>query len=489
MDSSYLLQAISDCQQALATKPEDSEAWQAAFRNLGNLLQGMGEFDRAIVWHSLALENQPALAEVYCQLGGLYVLEKNWIEALTCFQTAALHQPDSAQIYANLAQIYGQLQQREAEMECWYKATKINPNLVNSRGYYKLGKALEQKGRTEEAIACYQQASQGENSLLAATYELAEISLRQGKLDQAKANFEQVLQSAPNEANAQYKLGTIYFQEQCFEEAIDCFRQTIKNAPDFPWAYRDLVKTFLHLQRWDEAIATCYAIINLVEPFPWVYIHLGNALREKGQIAEAANNFRYACASHNWHRCLENSYFFTYDVFSFRIPIWQEHLQPLLNTEEIKIVEVGCHQGMSACWLLDNILIHPGDKLICIEPQFAPKLKENLARTGAESKVNLLEGDVHRHLNSLEENSIDLVNLQDKRKQPDYVEQSAILSWKLLKQEGILVFNDYGWVNPAYPEQQPKLGIDRFLESIKNQWELVHQVPQAFQLIIRKRSA
>jgi tetratricopeptide (TPR) repeat protein/predicted O-methyltransferase YrrM len=486
VDSSYLIQAISECQEALATK--ETPDWQVAFRNLGNLLQGMGQFDRAIVWHSLALENQPALAEVYCHLGGLYLLEKNWSEALTCFQNALEYQPNSAQIYANLAQIYGQLQQREAEMECWYRATKLNPDLVNSKGYYKLGKALEQKGRMDEAIACYQQASQGKNSLLAATYELAEISLRQGKLERARANFEQVLQSAPHEANAQYKLGTIYFQERRFQEAIDCFRQTIKNAPDFPLAYRDLVKTFLQLKQWDEAIATCYAIINLVEPYPWVYVHLGNAFREKGQIAEAAANFRYSCASYNWHLCLENGYFFTYDFFSFRIPTWQVYLQPLLDKEELKIIEVGSHQGMSSCWLLDNILIHPEDKLICIEPQFAPKLKENITRTGVESKVTFLAGDVHKHLNSLEANSIDLINFQDKCKQPDYIEACGILSWKLLKKDGILVFNDYGWVNPAVPEQQPKLGIDRFLESIKDEWELVHRVPQAFQLIIRKRS-
>ncbi len=486
MDSSYLIQAISQCKQALATKLDAPETWQAAFRNLGNLLQGMGQFDRAIIWHSLALESQPELAEVYCQLGGLYLLEQNWSEALGCFQNALEHQPNSAQIYANLAQIYGQLQQREAEMECWYQATKLNPNLVNPKGYYKLGKALEQKGKTAEALACYQQASQGENGLLAAAYELAEIFLRQGKLDQARAKFEKVLESAPDEANAQYKLGTIYLQEQRFEEAIDCFRQTIKNAPDFPWAYRDLVKTFLQLKRWDEAIATCYAIINLVEPYPWVYVHLGNALREKGKIPEAAANFRQACASRNWHQCLEKNYFFTQDVFSFRIPIWLEHLQPLLKAEEIKIVEVGSHQGMSACWILDNILIHPGDTLTCIEPKFAPKLRENLARTGSKSKVTLLEGDVHQHLSSLDANSIDLVNLQDKRKQPDYAEQNAILSWKSLKKGGILVFNDYGWSNPAYPENQPKLGIDHFLESVKGEWELVHKVPQAFQLIIRK---
>lgn len=486
MDSSYLLQAISQCEQAIE-KQETTATWQDAFRNLGNLLQGIGQFDRAVVWHSLALENQPAWAEVYCQLGGLYLLEQNWTAALNCFQNALEHQPKSAQIYANLAQIYGQLQQKDREMQCWYEATQLNPNLVNAKGYYKLGKALEQKGKIAEAIACYQQASQGEDSLVVANYGLAEIQLRQGQINQAKANFEKVIEFAPDDANAQYKLGTIYLRQKRYEQAIDCFRHTIKNAPDFPWAYRDLVKTFLQLQRWDEAIATCHAIINLVEPYPWVYIHLGNALREKGNIAEAAVNFRQACASRQWQQCLERDYWFTYDVFSFRIPIWRQYLQPLLTATPLRIVEVGCHQGMSTCWLLDNILVNDEDKLICIDSKFTFKFSENLAKTNSESKVTLLEGNIPQHLSSLEATSIDTINLQDKCKQPDYAEKIAALAWKSLKPAGTIVFNDYGWINPAQPEIKPQLGIDRFLNSIEGEWELVHRVPQAFQLIVRKR--
>jgi tetratricopeptide (TPR) repeat protein len=487
VDSNYLIQAIAQCERAIA-RELDLESWQAACRNLGNLLQGMGRFDRAIVWHSWALEQQPNLVEVYAQLGELYILEENWSGAIELYRQALNYAPNSVQIHSNLAQLYGQLGQRDREMESWYKAAELNPNLVNPQGYYKLGKAFENKGKISEAIVCYQRASSGSSGLVAANYDLGEIWLRQGQLESAKSCYEKILAVEPNEARAQYKLGTIYLETKRFEEAIDCFRQTIKIAPEFPWAYRDLVKTFLLLQKWDEAIATCYAIINLVEAYPWVYVQLGNALREKGRIAEAAANFQKACSARGWQECSDKNYFFTQDIFSYRIPLWETYLQPRIEHGAIAALEVGSYQGMSTCWLLDKILTHPHSQLTCLDEAFERKFTENIAKTQVDLKVTCLSGEVSQSLAALQSKSFDLINLQDKRKLSDLVEQNTTLAWKLLKVGGLIVFNDYGWTNPAYPEQNPQLGIDRFLNSIAGQWELVHQAAQAYQFIVCKTS-
>ena len=252
MDSSYLAQAITQCEQAIA-KADNVEQWQAAFGNLGNLLQGRAEFDRAIVWHSLALDNTLNLAEAYSQLGELHLIENNLPAALESFEHALEHLPNSARVYSALAQINGQLQRKEQEMECWYKATQINPQLVNQGGYYKLAKALEKRGKLDEAISCYEKAIAGSKGGIQARFDLAAIYQRQGKLVEAQIAYRQILEVEPTEARAQYKLGAIYLQQRQFEDAIACFRLAIKHNPDFPWAYRDLVKTFLLSQKWDEA--------------------------------------------------------------------------------------------------------------------------------------------------------------------------------------------------------------------------------------------
>ncbi|MEO1341764.1 MAG: tetratricopeptide repeat protein [Cyanobacteria bacterium J06635_13] len=485
MDSSYLAQAINQCEQAITTTADDPEQWQAAFGNLGNLLQGRAEFDRAIVWHSLALENTLNVAEAYSQLGELHLLQNNLPAALNSFENALEYLPNSARVYSALAQINGQLQRKEAEMECWYKATQINPKLVNHQGYYKLAKALEQKGKINEAVSCYEKAAAGADHASPAWFDLAEVYQRQGKLEQAQGVYEQILAADPTFAKAQHRLGTIYLQQRLFEEAIVCFRLTIKHDPDFPWAYRDLVKTFLLTQKWDEAISTCYAIINLVEEYPWVYSHLGNALREKGRLAEAAANFQKACKHRGWNQCVNHDYFFSADIFSHRIALWTEQLKSLKD-QPAQVLELGCYQGMSSCWLLDNLLTHEAARLNCIDRQFNPNFKANIAKTGAESKVTYREGRSHEQMKDCPADSFDLINLQDRCKLTSHSEKNAEIAWKLAKSGGLIIFNYYGWRNPQNPQQEPGIGIDRFLNQVKEQWQPVHFSPPTFQLIIRK---
>ena len=485
VDSSYLAQAISQCEQAITTEADNPEQWQSAFGNLGNLLQGRAEFDRAIVWHSLALDSKLNLAEAYSQIGELHLLENNLTAALNSFEKALEYLPNSARVYSALAQINGQLERREAEMECWYRATQLNPKLVNQQGYYKLAKALEHRGKVDEAISCYQQAIAGGDGNVAVYFELGGIYQRQGKLESAQAIYEQILATEPTEARAHYKLGSIYLQQRLFDKAIACFRQTIKHDPDFPWAYRDLVKTFLLTRRWDEAISTCYAIINLVEEYPWVYSHLGNALREKGKLNEAAANFRQACKHRGWQECVEREYFFTIDIFSHRLALWTEQLK-VLKDEPVKALEVGCYQGMSSCWMLDALLTHPDSHLTCIDSKLDPKFKENIARTGAESRFSLHQGKSHAQMEQLTENSFDLVNLQDRCKLTQHTAKNASLAWQLAKPGGLIIFSYYGWRNPQDSQQDPKVGIDGFLASVKDRWQPVHLSPPTFQLIIRK---
>ncbi|MGV2831412.1 tetratricopeptide repeat protein [Myxosarcina sp. GI1(2024)] len=484
--SSYLKQAILECERAIETKLVQPQVWQTAFKNLGNVLQGMGQFDAAICWHSFALEEQLDLGEVYYELGQLYLFIEYADAALKSFENALKYRPDSVRILSSLARVYAQLDRKDAEVMTWYRTIEIRPDFVNPSGYYKLGRALQEKD-WQKAVNCYQQALSDKKFFILASYELARIYWQQNELEKAKSYYQQILAMDSTQAEAQYQLGTIYLQQQCLTEAIEYFQQTIDNAPEFPGVHYDLVKTYLRLQRWDEAIATCHAIINLLEPYPWVYSFLGTALRAKGNHADAAANFQRACQGRGWDECLTNDYFFSVDTFSERIPVWKTQLQPLLTgKKQIALLEIGTYQGMSACWLLDKVLVKPKDRLTCIEETCDRLLVENIAKTGSQHKVTILEGDISSQIASLQPESFDLINFQDRHKLADSIERNAILAWKLLKSGGIFIFNDYGWANSAYPQLNPTEGIERFLIATKERWKSIHHAATTFQLIIRK---
>ena len=91
-------------------------------------------------------------------------------------------------------------------------------------------------------------------------------------------------------------------------------------------------------------------------------------------------------------------------------------------------------------------------------------------------------GDSHTILPTLPSATYDIIYI-DGCHLASFVQQDAALSWPLLKNRGLMIFDDYEWTDPNYPGQDCKLGINAFLTSIAEQFEILYQ---GYQVIIRK---
>jgi tetratricopeptide (TPR) repeat protein len=484
--STYLNDALGACEKAFDRDDLPQYSWQDACQDLGNILQGMARFEEAIFWHSLALEKRPYLVEVYTNLGVLYAQEKSWKEAVSSLRKAININPNYAEAYSYLAQIYSLFGKKEEGVELWYKTFSLKPQQADAKAHYQLAKSFQEQRKYNKAIACYQKSIIKDNNFLDSYYQIGNISVEQGNLDRAISYYQKIIEIDDNQALAHHKLGNVYLQQNKFEDAIAAFRTSIQLLPEFPWSYRDLVKTLMKLEKWDEALATCNGIVNLVQEYPWVYVQMGNIFLQKNAPDEAISCFHKACELRGWYFPKDKNYQFTRDNFSYRIPTWESHLQSLFDRVGLKVVEIGSTQGMSTCWLLDKLLTDDSAKLVCVETKFSEDFHSNIVRTGAAGKVRKLEGDIHVNLTNLESNFYDLVNIQDKRKLPQYIKQDAELAWLLLKVDGFLIFNDYQKDNPKNPNCKPQLGIDEFLNSIKDRFKILHQDASSHQLIIQK---
>lgn len=170
---------------------------------------------------------------------------------------------------------------------------------------------------------------------------------------------------------------------------------------------------------------------------------------------------------------------YTQDLFSHNIPLWVPLLQHLKDSKApIKGLEVGCFEGMSACWLLDNVLIRDCDKLVCVDPfetykgvdgdALLDKFKTNLQVH--ESRVEILRGDSAAMLSTLPPiKQFDLIYIDgDHAAQAVLVD--AILSWQRLKVGGILIFDDYG----SYDEWGARKGVDSFEYVFRPHLQVLH---------------
>lgn len=158
---------------------------------------------------------------------------------------------------------------------------------------------------------------------------------------------------------------------------------------------------------------------------------------------------------------------FHFDWFSRNLQCWTEDLAPLMRRKKNRILEVGCMEGFSTCWLIEKFLRDSGGSITCVDifgylPTFRT-FKANIDRTGKRNQVTIKKGDSRKILRKLPLDSYDFIYLDGSHVPGDVLEDLA-LSWGLLKTGGILIIDDYLMPAPA-GEASVKEVVDLFVSS------------------------
>lgn len=198
---------------------------------------------------------------------------------------------------------------------------------------------------------------------------------------------------------------------------------------------------------------------------------------------------------------------FATDWFSNNIPIWERILSPLRGKPGVQFLEIGSWEGRSACWLLEHVITDPASMLTCIDTfalspaqrtaishtitplplDFDPekRFEENIRAIGAEDRVITLKGESQDILRALPTAYYDGIYIDGSHASADVL-TDAVLSWGLLKQGGILIFDDYNLSLSPDPLLHPKIAIDAFLENFSGRYELLEK---GWQVILRKNTS
>lgn len=507
-------QAIALCQTALSLNQD----FAPIHKTLGVAWQLKNDLEQAKFWYKKALETQPDYAEVYANLGSLYAQQQQWENAVLTYRKAIKVNPELAGNYRNLAKVLTQLNQLEEADECWYTALKLEPEWATLTEHLMLGNKLFKQKKVEQAVVCYlnaiqaepngfepyhnlgeaySQLQQWENAINAYTQSLdrnrefvqsymglGNAYQQQGNWQAAINCYQELIKVTPNSYQPYFQIAEVWFKLQNWDAAIVAYHQALEFNDKAPFIYLALSRVFGFQQNWDEAIRYAQKALELNPHLPHSHSHLGNFFKEKGEIETAIQFHQKSHQLRGWNQSITNNYQFTKDWFSLNIPIWQQFLKEFANLPNIQGLEIGSFQGMSACWLLDHILTHPTAKLTCIDLGFQPEFDLNLARTNAAEKVIKSQGFSEEILPTLVPDTYNFIYV-DGCHLTSAVMQDAFLSWPLLKAKGLMIFDDYEYRDPENPDQDTKKGIEQFLATIPNQFEIVHK---AYQLILKKKS-
>lgn len=182
----------------------------------------------------------------------------------------------------------------------------------------------------------------------------------------------------------------------------------------------------------------------------------------------------------------KGDYQFGADWFTYNIRVWNRILVDFKGKANLSYLEIGVYEGRSAIWMLENILTHSSARVTAIDifpDDLQQKFIANLEKAGARNKVNILKGKSQEKLRGLPLNSFDIVYV-DGSHRAKHVFLDAALAWDLLKDGGLLIFDDYPWPSDRFPmDLRPKMPIDTFLLAFGDELELVHK---DWQVAVRK---
>jgi predicted O-methyltransferase YrrM len=198
---------------------------------------------------------------------------------------------------------------------------------------------------------------------------------------------------------------------------------------------------------------------------------------------------------------LETNKFFTADWFTNGLVNF-EYTKSQMETSPESILEIGCHEGRSTCWMLENLLAEDGS-ITCIDPFANDPLSAFRNEHPPENRIieqifchntdlAKLPGQTIRLMPTLsfyalaelitENAQFDFIYV-DGSHSADEVLADAVMAFGLLKKNGYMIFDDYLWKAAPDSLDRPKMSIDAFVNMFQKHIEikLIN-----YQLVIQK---
>jgi predicted O-methyltransferase YrrM len=159
--------------------------------------------------------------------------------------------------------------------------------------------------------------------------------------------------------------------------------------------------------------------------------------------------------------------------------LWLHLLKRFAGMPDARGLEIGCFEGRSSVWFLENILTTEGSLLYCIDKRFSPAFRDNIATF--QDRVVILE---ERSQVALRSPSLPLATFQfiyvDGNHRAAFVLEDGVLAFRLLCPGGCLIFDDYRWsrIPAGAAISEPKIAIDSFLTVYEGHYRLLHKDAQ-----------
>ncbi len=218
-----IIEAKAECLGVLKDSPRHPAAWNL----LGFLEHQAGNGEGSIQAFREAISAQPDFADAYFNLGNIFTFQARPKEAAAAYRDYLALNPNDAAAHFQLASALLALGDWAGALNSLQATLKLAPNHLD--GWTNLGYALKKLGRYEDAAEALRQA----------------------------------LALAPDSPECHNNLGTVLRDLRRFGEAADAFRAALAHKPDFIEAQNNLGHALFDLGELDDAIAAFRRALDL----------------------------------------------------------------------------------------------------------------------------------------------------------------------------------------------------------------------------------
>ena len=263
---------LSIWESAVAARPGNPRC----HGNLGNVLQALGQIDRAQVHYETALRKDPSNPKVLNNLASLLESQGHLNKAIIRYKQAVKLWPQWAVAQNNLGAALASRGQLNTAIHHFQLALKADSN--HAKAHNDLGAAFRLQGRAEEAVYHYRRALEFQPDFAEAHNNLGDALVSHRQFQEAVVHYEQALEIDPYLVEAHNNLGIVHALQGQLDEAIGYYQKALKIQPDYAKALNNLGRTLVVYGKVDEAIVHLQKAVDLDPHFTQAHQNLGVAL-------------------------------------------------------------------------------------------------------------------------------------------------------------------------------------------------------------------
>lgn len=209
----------------------------------------------------------------------------HWERAVELLRPIAAQHPDDADVLYRLGDALYQQNRLDEALPPLERATGLAGGVAAH--HYKLGNVLKDLERLDDALRSYRRALELDPGHAQALNNAGTVLEVQGKTEEALHHYQQAVRADRTLLPAQGNLAVLLHRQERFSEAIKVYEELLKLQPRSVADWCNLGNAYQGLERYDDAIR-CYERALALDPTSAdAHYHSGVALLNLGRFPEA----------------------------------------------------------------------------------------------------------------------------------------------------------------------------------------------------------